>query len=130
GLVEELREALRLIAREDDPAAVGLPALDGIGDPGGAAGGELRLTPAEEIAGAQTTRGERGALGNLGFPGQLERPARNEPALPVTGSEVRRRPVLRQVTALDELGPPFVRLAPQEVRGLGDLAGLVEDEER
>src|SRR6185369_197891 len=34
-----------------------------------------------------------------------------------------------EVAAGDELGPPLVGLAPEEVGGLGDVAGLVEDEE-
>ena len=68
--------------------------------------------------------------GRLRFPRQLERPAGDEPGLPRPRPDVRRRPVLRQLAALDQLGAPLVGLAPEEVGGLGDVAGLVEDEER
>src|SRR6185369_15394966 len=44
-------------------------------------------------------------------------------------AEVGGRPVPGEVAAGDELGPPLVGLAPEEVGGLGDVAGLVEDEE-
>ena len=66
----------------------------------------------------------------LGLPGQLEGPRRRRAGLPVARPEVRRGPGLGQLAGLDELGSPLVGLAPQEVRGLGDLAGLVEDEQR
>ncbi len=39
-------------------------------------------------------------------------------------------PVLRQVAGRDEVGLALVGLAPQERAGLGQVAGLVEDEER
>ncbi len=91
--------------------------------------GRLRLAPAEQVAGAQPAGGEGGALGDLGLPGQLEGPARDEAGLPVARPEVGRRPVLGEIAARDELGPPLVGLAPQEVGRLRDLAGLVEDEE-
>ena len=74
-------------------------------------------------------RRERLLRRQLRLPGQLERPAGGQPALPVARAEVGRRPVLRQVAALDELGAALVGLAPEERGGLGDLAGLVDDEE-
>ena len=54
----------------------------------------------------------------------------DQPALPVARREVGRGPVLGQLPGLDELGAPLVGLAPQELGGLGDVAGLVEDEQR
>ena len=50
--------------------------------------------------------------------------------LPRPRPEVGRRPVLRQVAGLDELRPALVGLAPEELRRLGDVARLVDDEER
>ena len=96
----------------------------------GTAGRQHRLPPAERVAGRQGAAGHRGVLGRLGFPGQLEGPRADEPALPVARRQVRGRPLLRQLAGLDELGAALVGLAPQERRGLGDVAGLVEDQER
>jgi hypothetical protein len=44
--------------------------------------------------------------------------------------EIGRGPVLRQLPCIGQLGPSFVRLAPQEGRGLADVARLVDDEDR
>ena len=52
-----------------------------------------------------------------------------EVALPVARRQVGGRPVLRQVARLDHLRVPLLGLAPQEVGGIGEVAGLVEDEE-
>ena len=52
-----------------------------------------------------------------------------EAALPVARRQVRGRPVLRQVAGLDHLRVPLLGLAPQEVGGVGEVAGLVEDEQ-
>ncbi len=130
GLLEQLGEPRRLIRGEDDPRAVDLPALDGLGDRAAPPGGELRLAPAEHVAGRQATGGERATLRSLRFPRQLERPAGDQPGLPRPRADVRRRPVLRQLAALDQFGAPLIGLAPEEVGGLGDVAGLVDDEER
>ena len=89
-----------------------------------------RLAPAEQVARALAARRHRHARRWLRFPRQLERPRPDEPALPVARREVGRRPVLRQLAGLHELGPPLVGLAPQEVGGLGEVARLVEHEER
>ena len=69
-------------------------------------------------------------LGRLGFPGQLEGPRADQPGLPVARREQRRRPVLRQLAGRDQVRAPLVGLAPQELGGLGDVAGLVEHEQR
>ena len=53
GLVEELGETRRLVAGEDDPGAVLLPVLDRLRDRRRAGRRELRLAPAEQVAGAQ-----------------------------------------------------------------------------
>ena len=66
----------------------------------------------------------------LGFPGQLEGPRADQPVLPVARRQVGGRPLLRQLAGLDELRATLVGLAPQERRGLGDVARLVEHEER
>ncbi len=65
----------------------------------------------------------------LGLPGELERARAVETALPVARREIRRWPVLGQIAGLDHLRVPLVGLAPQEVGGVGEVAGLVEDEE-
>ena len=52
-----------------------------------------------------------------------------EVALPVARRQVGGRPVLRQVARLDQLRVPLLGLAPQEVGGVGEVAGLVEHEE-
>ena len=104
GLVEELGEAWCLVAGEDDPGPVGLPALDGLGDRRGPPRRELRFAPPERVARAQAA-GRQGRRGRqLRLPGELEGPARDETGLPVARSEVRRGPVLGQLTGLDELG--------------------------
>ena len=97
GLVEELGESRRLVAGEDDPGAVRLPAIDGLGDRRRARRRELRLAPAEQVAGAQAAGRERLLVRQLRLPGELQRPPGDEPALPVARPEIRRRPVLRQV---------------------------------
>ena len=129
-LLEQLGEARRLVGGEDDPRAVGLPTLHGLGDRRGAAGGQLRLAPAELVAGAQAARRERALLWRLRLPGELERPARDEARLPGSRPDVRRGPVLRQLAGLDELPAALVRLAPEEVGRLSDVAWLVDHEER
>ena len=70
------------------------------------------------------------APGRLGFPGQLERARTEQSRLPVARREVGRRPVLGQIAGRDQVGPALVGLAPQERAGLGQVAGLVEDEQR
>src|SRR6185295_5679322 len=129
GLLEELREARRLVAGEDDPGAIVRPALDGLRDRRGPGRRELRLAPPERVARAEPARRQGLGIGELGLPGQLQRPAADEAALPLARAEVRRWPVLRQVAALDQLRAALVGLAPEERGGLGDLARLVEDEE-
>src|SRR5439155_520129 len=116
-------------ARAPHPCPAGPPPLHGLLEGRGPGWRQLRLPPAEQVAGAEAAGGERGFVRDLRLPGQLERPAACQVALPLPGPEVRRRPVLRELAGLDQLGPPLVRLAPQEVGGLGDVAGLVEDEE-
>ncbi len=129
GLLEQLGEARRLVRGEDDPRAVDLPALDGLGDRAAPPGGELRLAPAEHVAGRQAAGGERARLRRLRFPRELERPAGDQPGLPRPRPDVGRGPVLRQLAALDQLGAPLIGLAPEEVGRLRDVARLVEDEE-
>ena len=128
-LIEELGETGRLVAGEDDPPTVRLPALDRLGDACRARYRQLRLVPAEHVAGAEAARRESGAVGHLGLPGQLERPAADEPALPVAWPEIGRRPVLRQLAALDQLRPALIGLPPEEVGRLRDVAWLVEDQQ-
>ncbi len=69
-------------------------------------------------------------FGLLRLPRQLERPARDESRLPRPRPDVGRGPVLRQVAGLDQLRPALVGLAPEELRGLGDIARLVDDQQR
>ena len=54
----------------------------------------------------------------------------DQPALPLARPEIARRPVCRQLARLDELGSPLVGLAPQELRRFGEIARLVEHEQR
>src|SRR5439155_2718609 len=106
------------------------PTPNGLRDLPGSAGWEHGLAPAEQVARAEATARD-GAVGRrLGLPGQLEGPAAEEARLPLAGREVRRRPVLRQIAGRDEVGPSFVRLAPEELRRVRDVARLVEDEQR
>ncbi len=130
GLLEQLREARRLVGGQHDAGAVRPPALDGIDHPGRPTEREGGLPPAEEVARRQRSARHRAALGRLGFPRELERSRRHEAALPVARREVRRRPVLGQVAGPHQLGPSLVRLAPEELGGLGDVARLVEHDER
>ena len=125
-LVEQLRETRRLVAGEDDPTAVALPRLHRAADRRSSPRGQDWLAPAEHVAGAQAARRERRGFGLLRLPRQLERPARDEPRLPRPRPDVGGGPVLRQVAGLDQLGPALVRLAPEELRGFGDVARLVE----
>ena len=107
------------------------PVLDAVDEALRASGREHRFAPAELVAAGQALRGERHALGRagLGLPRELERPRAVEVALPVAWRQVGGRPVLRQVAGLDHLRVPLLGLAPQEVGGVGEVAGLVEDEE-
>ena len=130
GLVEDLGQAGCLVRREDDPGAVLPPGFDRIRQPAGAPERQRRLPPAEQVAGAAGARGHRDVRGRFRLPGQLEGPRRDQAALPVARRQVGRRPVLRQLPGLDQLGSALVRLAPQEPGRLGDIARLVEDEDR
>ena len=128
---EQLREPRGLVAGEDDPRLLAQPVLDAVDEALRPARREDGLAPAEQVAAGQALRGERHALGlaGLGLPGELERPRAVEAALPVARRQVGGRPVLRQVAGLDHLRVPLLGLAPQEVGGVGEVAGLVEDEE-
>ena len=130
GLAQEVGQPRRLVRGEHDPGAVGTPRVDRLGQPPGPAGRQDRLAPAERVARRQRAAGHRDVLGRDRLPGQLERPRGDEAALPVTRRQVGRRPVLGQLAGLHELGASLVGLAPQELGGFGDVAGLIEDEER
>ena len=127
GLGQEVGEAGRLVRREDDPGAIGRPALHRLRDLARPTGGELRLVPAEGVAHAQAAGSH--CPRRFRFPGQLERPRAHQAALPWALLEVGRRPRLREVAGDGQLGTPFLGLAPEEVSCLGDVAGLVEDEQ-
>ncbi len=129
GLAEQVRETRRLVRGEDDPGAIGPPVLDRLRDPARPAGRQDRLAPAERVARRQPAAGHRGIFGRDGFPGELERPRCDEAALPVARRQIGRRPVLGELARGDELGAALIGLAPQECGRLGDVAGLVEDEQ-
>ena len=131
GLAKQLREPRRLIAGQDDPRLLPDPVLDAVDEAFRPTRRENRLAPAELVAAGQAPGGERHPLrrARLGLPGELEGPRPVEVALPVARRQVRGRPVLRQVARLDHLRVAFLGLAPQEVGGIGEVAGLVEDEE-
>ena len=128
-LGEDLGEARRLVGGEHDAPAVGGPGFDRDVELGGALERQGRLPPAEEVAAAQPAAGDRRVLRRLRFPGQLEGPRAQHPRLPVARRQVRGGPVLRQVPGALEVLAALVRLAPQELGGVGDVAGLVEHEE-
>ena len=130
ALGEELGESGGLVGRQHDTSALLEPGVERLADPSGPGRGQGRFVPAEQVARAQPTGGHRRALGCIGFPRQLEGPGLYEPGLPVPRWQVRRRPVLRQLAGLDELLTPLVGLTPQERRRVGDVTGLVEDEQR
>ena len=130
GLGEQVGEARRLVRGEDDPLPVLDPAVDGFDQTTRTAGRHDRFAPAELVARREPAAGHRRVLRRLGFPRHLERSRGDEAALPVTRRQVGGRPVLRQLTGGDELGTPLVGLPPQELGGLGDVARLIEDEER
>ena len=127
GLAQQLRQAGGLVGREDDPLAILGPGRDRVGQPAGPQPGDVGLAPAEQVARAEAAAGDR--LGRLRLPGQLEGPATEQPGLPVARPEIGRRPILGQVARGDEVGPPLVGLPPQEGTCLGDVAGLVEDQQ-
>ena len=127
GLAEELRQAGGLVGRQDDPLAVLGPGRDSVGQPAGPQPGDTGLTPAEQVAGAESAAGDR--LGRFRLPGQLEGAATEQPGLPVARPEICRGPILGQVARGDQVGPPLVGLPPQERAGLGDVARLVEDQQ-
>ena len=122
-LGEQLREARRLVRREDDPRALCAPAVERLGEPSGACRRNDRLAPAEQVAGREPAGRHRRTWRKdaLRFPGQLEGPRADQPALPVARPEVGHRPVLGQLAALDQLGAPLVGLPPQELGGLGQV---------
>ena len=110
------------------PAVLAEPALDGFRDPRAASRREHRLAPPEQVAGRLPAARDR--AGRLRLPGELERPRTEQPALPVARREERRGPVPRQLVRPEEVRAPLVRLAPQELGRLAEVARLVEDEER
>ncbi len=119
--------SLASTSRARSPTQCSTPSIE----PLRASGREHGLAPAELVAAGQALRRERHPLGHarLGLPGELEGPRAVQAALPVTRREIRRRPVPGQVARLDHLRVPLVGLAPQEVGRVGEVAGLVEDEE-
>ena len=129
-LFQQVREAGRLVRGQDDARPVRAPAGDGIDHARRPAERERRLAPPEDVTGRQGAAGHRGPDGRVGLPGQLQRPRAGQPRLPVLRGEIGGGPVLRQLARLDQLGAPLVGLAPQELGGLGDIARLVEDEQR
>ena len=129
-LSQEIGEPRGLVRGEDDPCVVGSPGVDSVGDAAGATGWHHGFTPAERIARRQTAARHGGVLGRFRFPGQLQRPRRDEAVLPVAGREIGRWPVLRELVRGDEFGASLIGLAPQEGRRLGEVARLVEHEER
>ena len=130
AFAEEVRETRRLVGRQHDPGAVGAPGRDGFNQSTGTAGGQDRLSPSERIARRKAAAGHRDILWWDRFPGQLQRPGTQEPTFPVSRWEVGGRPILRQLAGGDQLLAPFVCLTPQESRRLGDVARLIEHEER
>ena len=129
GLAQHVGQPRRLVRGEDDPGVVGSPGLDGLDKSTGTTGRQDRLAPPERVARRERAAGHRDVLGRDRLPGELEGPRGDEAALPVAGRQVGRRPVLRQLAGLDQLGAALVGLAPQEAGGLGDVAGLVEHEQ-
>ena len=131
GLLEQLREARRLVAGEDDPrrrrpASARRPRRSRRA----AAGGQLRLAPAEQVAGAQAARGERRPVGRAPTPRSARASGRRRAGVfqsrgprYVDGQSFGRSPLsissARRSSAWRH----------RNVGGLGDLAGLVEDEE-
>ena len=94
-LLEHLREARCLVRRDHDPrlvaalrAVLRAPALHGLGDPGAASRRELRLSPAEQVAGRLAAARDR--VVRLGLPGQLQGARAEQAALPVSRREERR----------------------------------------
>ncbi len=132
GLGQELGQAGRLVGCEHDARALGLPVLDALDEPGRPPGRQHGLAPAEQVArrSRPSTRGHPLALARLRLPGQLERPRSVQPRLPVARRQVRGRPVPRAARRLDELRLALVRLAPQELGGVREVARLIEDEQR
>ena len=94
-LLEDLGQARRLVRGEHDAAALLSPAGDRLVEARRPTKRQHRLAPAEHVARALAARRHRHAGRWLGFPGQLEGPRPDQPALPVPRREVGRRPVLR-----------------------------------
>ena len=90
GLAEQLREARRLVRREDDAPPLAQPVLDAVDEPLRPARRQDRLAPAEQVARRQALRGERhpGGLLGVGLPRELEGPRAVEARLPVARREV------------------------------------------
>ena len=126
-LGQQVRQARRLVRGEDDSIAVGRPAEHRLGQARGPGRRQRRLAPAEEVAHRRPAAGRRGGLR---LPGQLQGSAAQQARLPVARPQVRLRPLVGQLAGGDQLGAPFLGLAPQEVGRVGDVAGLVEDQER
>ena len=107
------------------------PTLEGLGEPPGPRRRDDRLAPAEEVARRQPAGRHRRTRREdaLRFPGQLQGPRADQAALPVPRPEVGDRPILGQLAALDQLGAPLVGLPPQELGGLGQVGGLIEDQQ-
>ena len=116
---------------EHDARPLAQPVLDAVDQALRPARRQHRLAPAEQVARGQALRreGHPGRLARLGLPGELQRPRAVEPRLPVARREEGLRPVLGQLALLHELSVALLGLAPQEVGGLGEVAGLVEDEQ-
>ena len=131
GLFEQVREARRLVRGEDDARPVRAPARRRrrprpAARPNGSVGSRHPKTSPDDSAPRAI------AVPTAGSDSQVSSSVR-EPAsraFQSRGGEVRRRPVLGQLAGPDQLGPPLVGLAPQELGRLGDVARLVEDEQR
>ena len=117
GLAEDVGQARRLVGGEDDPGAVGSP---GRRRPRQVDRHDRAAGPARASRTGRPTTARRGPSRRprAGPDSQVSSRVRerDEAALPVARRQVRRRPVLRQLAGLDQLGAPLVGLAPQERR--------------
>ncbi len=130
GILEDLGEPRRLIRGEHDPGTVIAPRLDGVRKPTRTSEWQCRFAPPEQIARSTGAAGHGHVRRRFRLPRQLEGPRSDEATLPVARGQVRRLPVLRQLGGLDQFGAALVRLAPQEPGRLGDISGLVDDQQR
>ena len=125
-----VREPRRLVASQDDPGAIVGQVSTASGSRAVRAERKLRLAPAEQVAGAEPAGCHRRVAGRFGLPGEFQRSRGDQPALPVTRRQVGGGHSSAGRRPSDQLRSPLLGLAPQEVGGFGDVARLVEEQER